>query len=57
MKPQTDGMADAHMKSLKKTKKDRKVSKLGKQIMRTQAYVGTDTVVDVAKLRDVILFE
>lgn len=55
MKPDT--MADAHVKSLKKKKKDRKVSKLGEPIMRGTAYVATDVVVEVAKRRDIILFK
>ena len=57
MRNQPENTADAHVKSLLKKKKDRKVSKLGEHILRGTAYVATDVVAEVAKRRDVILFK
>lgn len=53
----TKRMADTGVKARKRKKRERTVSRLGEPVMRGKAYVGNDLVDEVAKLKEVILFQ
>ena len=50
-------MADERVRARKKKKKDRQLSKLGEPLLRTEVWVASKLVDNVAKRREVILFQ